>query len=48
MTQIYHGLLVKIRANPAKVVSDKRVRLSSARKAWIAWRASRMARGARA
>ncbi|MEI6475128.1 MAG: phytoene/squalene synthase family protein [Planctomycetota bacterium] len=48
MTQIYHGLLVKIRANPSKVVSDRRVRLSSTRKAWIAWRASRMARGARA
>ena len=47
MTEIYHGLLGKIRANPAAIAGDRRVRLSSMRKAWIAWRAGRMARGAR-
>jgi phytoene synthase len=47
MTEIYHGLLGKIRAHPAAIAGDRRVRLSSMRKAWIAWRAGRMARGAR-
>ena len=47
MTEIYHGLLGKIRANTAAIAGDRRVRLSSMRKAWIAWRAGRMARGAR-
>jgi len=44
MTEIYHGLLLRIRANPAAVVGASRVRLPAWRKAWIAWRARRMHR----
>lgn len=39
MTEIYHGLLQKIRRAPAVVLSH-RVRLSAPRKAWIALRAT--------
>lgn len=42
MTEIYRGLLGRIRADPAAVMRDRRVRLSPFRKAWIAWRARRM------
>ncbi len=41
MTEIYRGILDQIAANPRIVVSG-RARLSSLRKAWIAWRATRM------
>ncbi len=39
MTKIYHGLLELIVADPKRVVGDKRIRLSSARKGLIALRA---------
>lgn len=39
MTTIYRGLLEKILADPERVVRDRRIRLSAARKAWIAFRA---------
>ena len=42
MTEIYRGLLARIRADPAAVMRERRVRLSPLRKAWIAWRARRM------
>ena len=45
MSEIYHGLLHRIRANPAAIASNRRVRLSGLRKAWIALRAKHMARG---
>ena len=45
MTEIYRGILHRIEAGPHVVVHG-RARLSSLRKAWIAWRASRMPRGA--
>jgi phytoene/squalene synthetase len=41
MTEIYRGILARIEADPRIVVAG-RARLSSLRKAWIAWRASRM------
>lgn len=44
MTEIYHGLLGRIAARPHVVSRDQRVRLSALRKAWIAFRAQRMAR----
>jgi phytoene/squalene synthetase len=40
MTQIYHGLLEKIRTDPARVLCG-RVRLSHLTKFRIAWRATR-------
>jgi len=39
MTTIYRGLLEKILADPERVVRERRIRLSAARKAWIAFRA---------
>lgn len=39
MTTIYRGLLEKILADPERVVRKRRIRLSAARKAWIAFRA---------
>lgn len=39
MTTIYRGLLEKILADPARVAHERRIRLSAARKAWIAFRA---------
>ena len=45
MTEIYHGILGRIRADPGAVMRG-RVRLSPLRKAWIAWRAGRMVKGA--
>ena len=39
MTGIYRGLFEKIRRDPATVLRDKRIRLSSAHKGWIALRA---------
>ncbi len=47
MTEIYHGILAHIAAKPQLIARDQRVRLSSLRKAWIAFRAQRMAREAR-
>lgn len=47
MTEIYHGLLARIAAHPHAIARDRRVRLSSVRKAWIAFRAQRMSRGLR-
>lgn len=44
MTQIYRGILGRIQARP-RIVVEGRARLSSVRKAWIAWRATRL-RGA--
>jgi phytoene synthase len=44
MSGIYRGLLGRIRADPRAVVSGRRVRLPAWRKAWIAWRASRMSK----
>lgn len=41
MTEIYRGILDRIEANPRIVVAG-RARLSSLRKAWIAWRATRL------
>lgn len=41
MTQIYSGILDRIEANPQIVVAG-RARLSNFRKAWIAWRATRL------
>jgi len=41
MTQIYRGILDRMEANPQIVVAG-RARLSSFRKAWIAWRATRL------
>jgi 15-cis-phytoene synthase len=46
MAEIYHGLLRRIRKDPAAVVHAKRVRLSSITKAAIAFRANRMSRSA--
>lgn len=46
MTEIYHGLLGRIRADPSAIASDRRVRLSGLRKGWIALRARHMARHA--
>jgi phytoene synthase len=40
MTQIYRGLLIKIRRDPAAVLRDQRIRLGSLHKGWIALRAS--------
>ncbi len=48
MTEIYHGILLKVRARPHAVASGQRVRLSTPRKAWIAFRAGRMAKHAAA
>ena len=49
MTAIYRGLLRQIDADPHRIVTDRRVRLSSARKALIAaqgaWRARRRQQG---
>ncbi|MHB1156777.1 MAG: phytoene/squalene synthase family protein [Phycisphaerales bacterium] len=39
MTEIYRGIFEKIRRDPAAVLRDKRIRLSSMRKGWIALRA---------
>lgn len=39
MTEIYRGIFEKIRRDPAAVLRDKRIRLSSIRKGWIALRA---------
>lgn len=39
MTTIYRGLLEKILSDPERVVRERRIRLSAARKAWIAFRA---------
>lgn len=39
MTTIYRGLLEKILSDPRRVVRERRIRLSAARKAWIAFRA---------
>lgn len=47
MTEIYHGLLARIAERPESVARERRIRLSSVRKAWIAFRAGRMAREAR-
>ena len=47
MTEIYHGLLQKIHRRPVSISGDRRVRLSGVRKAWIAYRAQRMARDLR-
>ena len=47
MTGIYRGLLGRIRANPRAVVGERRVRLPAWRKAWIAFRARRMAKAGR-
>jgi phytoene synthase len=47
MTRIYHGLLEKMRKNPAQLVSGPRVRLTGTRKAMIALRARWRARGMR-
>lgn len=44
MREIYHGLLLKIIAEPASIMGSRRVRLSSLRKAWIAFQAQRMSR----
>ena len=44
MTGIYRGLLARIRADPRAVVGTSRVRLPAWRKAWIAFRAQRMAK----
>jgi phytoene synthase len=44
MTEIYRGILDRIEADPRIVVAG-RARLSSLRKAWIAWRATRMRPG---
>jgi len=44
MTGIYRGLLARIRADPRAVVGTSRVRLPAWRKAWIAFRAPRMAK----
>jgi phytoene/squalene synthetase len=41
LTQIYRGILGRIEAEPRITVAG-RARLSSFRKAWIAWRATRM------
>jgi phytoene/squalene synthetase len=41
MTEIYRGILGRIEAEPRVTVAG-RARLSSFRKAWIAWRATRM------
>ncbi len=45
MTEIYHGLLGRIAARPEAICLQPRVRLSNFRKAWIAFKARRMARG---
>jgi phytoene synthase len=47
MTEIYHGLLTRIAAKPEAICRQPRVRLSSFRKAWIAFKARRMARESR-
>jgi len=47
MTQIYRGLLKKIRQDPRRVLGEKRVRLASWHKAWIALRASAKGRAGR-
>jgi phytoene/squalene synthetase len=39
MTAIYHGLLKKMRGNPASLVERRRIRLSTWQKAMIALRA---------
>ena len=44
MTEIYRGILGRIEADP-RIVVGGRARLSALRKAWIAWRATRL-RGA--
>ena len=44
MTGIYRGLHARIRADPRAVVGTSRVRLPAWRKAWIAFRAQRMAK----
>jgi phytoene synthase len=44
MTSIYHGLLVKMRLDPARLMSNQRVRLSAMRKGLIALQARWQAR----
>ena len=43
MTEIYRGILARVQARPHSVVGTRRVRLPAWRKAWIAFRARRMA-----
>ncbi len=47
MTEIYRGILGRVQARPEAVMGPRRVRLPAWRKAWIAFRARRMAGASR-